>query len=268
MIVYSNKKVRMQRMMDALANNTDITDFSPGTIARTFLDIINEELEECYTTLDRYISMAYISTASGKFLDLMGAMLNCPRKSGDTDDNYRYLISQQVYSSAGANETTIRLKSLSVADVKDVVLVPYTYGIGSFSVYVMVDDPNTSDTIINSVQAVLDREKAYGIKAVAMKPNITTVDVSVKLVMHPSVSSVEASSLSYSARSAIKYYIDNISMGEALSINVIMSKALSVSDKIINGEVLEFKINNKKTYLATYYSMWDEKITPGNVIIK
>lgn len=267
LIVYTDQSSRMDRMMNRLAANTDITDFSPGTIARAYIEIMNEEIEECYSTLDRYLSMAYLSEASGRFLDLLGRIVNCTRYSGETDDNFRYRISQQVYTAAGANETSIRIKALAVAGVNDVYIHKYAYGIGSFAIYVISEDPNTPDSVIDAVQDVIDQEQGCGILGIATKPKLLTLDLGVKLYMRTSTSQTEADSSIYTAKTIVKRLIDNMPMGETFSVGKVLSGVVSNNDNIVNAEATEIKINNKATFFQTYTPNWDERIILRNLTV-
>jgi uncharacterized phage protein gp47/JayE len=254
-------------MIDKMSKNTSITDFTPGSIARALLEIINEEFEEYYSTLDRYTALTFVSQSTGYHLDLIGQMLDCVRQSGESDDNYRYRITQQVYVGAGANETSIRLKCLAIEGVKNVYIRPHTYGLGSFSVYVTSDNIFESDSILLEVQRVLDMEKACGIKAVAQAPIPLYVDLTIKLYFNPSITVIEGNGYLYESRSAIRNYLDNLPMGEAISTSKIVDVAMGVSNKIIHSGIVDFKINDRITLVNIYTPNWDEKIIPRNITV-
>lgn len=267
MITYSDKTTRLTRMMNRLLANTDITDLAPGSIARAFLDIVNEEMEEYYTTLDLYLPMAFLSTASGSYVDALGMLLNCSRLSGEDDDSYKYRISQQVYTTAGANETAIRLKALCIDGVRDAILVPFSYGIGSFSLYVITDEQIVPDNVLIDVQTMLNKEKAAGIRAIADRPILVLVDVSIKLYFKSSTTTSELASLKNSAYKLAKSYLDNLKMGSILSVSKLLSEILASSDNIIDGDVLSCNINGYTTYSKTYQSEWNERVIAGTVTI-
>jgi len=62
-----------------LQENTNITRLSPGSKARTILDALSQVVGEVYQEFDLNLSRAFISGASGQFLDLMGIILGEPR---------------------------------------------------------------------------------------------------------------------------------------------------------------------------------------------
>ena len=103
----------MKEALDLLPANTPITNLSPGAVARSLLEVINRQIAVFYKTIDLNLAMSFLSSAKGKYLDLIGALLDCSRQDGEDDNNYRYRISQQVYVAAGCNETALRLKLLS-----------------------------------------------------------------------------------------------------------------------------------------------------------
>lgn len=64
---------------DYLLNNTDITQLSPGGVARSLVDITNQHIAEFYDVLDTDVSMAFLSTSNGFFLDLIGKLFGLSR---------------------------------------------------------------------------------------------------------------------------------------------------------------------------------------------
>jgi uncharacterized phage protein gp47/JayE len=77
-----------------LQQNTNITRFSPGAKARAITDIVKQVLGEAYAEIDLALAKAFISAASGQFLDLMGILLAEPRyawSSSSVDESMQTL---------------------------------------------------------------------------------------------------------------------------------------------------------------------------------
>ena len=136
--------------LQAVGFNTD-----PGAVAKLFMNIVNKHIANLYNTLTVNHLRAFVSTADGDALDAIGLLLQCFRLAGETDDNYRYRITQQCLVLATSNETAIRLTALTVDGVKDVVLKPYSMGAGSFTVIVLSDEDVTSTGILEAVRVEL-----------------------------------------------------------------------------------------------------------------
>ena len=95
---------------------------SPGSIAKLFLNIVNKNIANLYNTLTVNHLRAFVTTSDGEALDAIGVLLHCTRLKDETDDNYRYRITQQCLTLATSNETAVRLTALTVEGVEDVIL--------------------------------------------------------------------------------------------------------------------------------------------------
>lgn len=68
--------------LNELSRTTNITKLSPGSKARALLDAVNKRIEEAYQTFDLNLTRAFVSSAPGQFLDLIGELLGVTRTSG------------------------------------------------------------------------------------------------------------------------------------------------------------------------------------------
>lgn len=254
-------------MMDELRSSTNITNFTPGSIARTLLEVFNRKLNACYTYFGLYASMTFLSTAEGIYLNMIGEMLGCARlDSSEEDDNYRYRISQQVFTSAMANRTAIRLRCLAIADVKDVIITPYTHGNGSFTIHVITNEIDTPNNIILDVENAVNDVKAEGIKAIVTKPKIIDVDVTFKVILKPG-NGISDIALATRLKGIISDYIDEIPMGGNFSIyqmlNIVQSN-ISVSQVYLNS----LYIDGEAIMIKTDYQMdWDKRLHINSVLV-
>jgi uncharacterized phage protein gp47/JayE len=256
------KKSREQVLFDLeqrLKNSTAITNTDPGSVARTFLEVLTEEFYEFYTELDLTVTMGFVSTASGRFLDMIGSLLNCIRKPGETDFEYRARITNQVYVVAGANLTAIRLKALSVAGVRDVIFKQYSHGAGSFSCYVLTSDAQTSSSVLRAVQSVIDDTKAYGVYAEVKSPVLIPVDLMVRLVFSSDAGAAEKNTIRQNAVREVRNYIDGLTIGETIVINEIIQRIMELSTKIKDLDIYGMNINGLSRYVTNATCKWDEK---------
>jgi len=238
---------------------TDITNTNPGSVARTFLEVLTEEFYEFYTELELAVTMGFVSTATGRYLDLIGELLNCIRIDGETDENYRSRIVNQVYVVAGANLTAIRLKALSVDGVKDVIFKEYAHGAGSFSCYVITDDAQTSAATLRAVQSAINDTKAYGIYGEVKSPVLIPIELMVRLIFSSDTSSAEKTAIRQSVVNEVRSYIDNMVLGETLIVNELIQRVMDVSTKIQDLDIYGMKVNGVSRYVANTSSKWDER---------
>jgi uncharacterized phage protein gp47/JayE len=72
-----------QRAFDYLLRNTDgrISLLTPGSTARALVETNNQHIDEFNQTLSLYQAMAYVSTATGVYLDLIAELLGITRRA-------------------------------------------------------------------------------------------------------------------------------------------------------------------------------------------
>jgi len=66
-----------------LANNTNVTRITPGGKARAILDAVAKRLEEQYDLFDLNLARAFVSSAQGEYLNLIGTLVGASRLSSE-----------------------------------------------------------------------------------------------------------------------------------------------------------------------------------------
>ncbi len=267
MIIKKTAEELNEVMKAALKENTPITYMDRGSIARAIIETINSAIAEYYETLEYNVLMAFVSTAEGQFLDSIGKLLDCQRHIDENDDNYRYRITQQIYVVAQANETAIEINCLSVDNVRDVILIPYVWGAGSFMVYVDVVDKNLMDETVQKVQEVINNTQAYGVSGEAVLPKMIAVDLAGKITFSEEISHHKASSIRAEVRQSIMDYIDNLNIGQPMIAAQLIHVAMSV-DKVINSiDITRLSLNDRPVMVANKKSRRNEQFFPREIKI-
>jgi uncharacterized phage protein gp47/JayE len=244
---------------------------TPGGIAKLFADILNQNISDFYETLTINHMQAFVTTATGEFLDAVGVLLNCTRKTDETDEDYRNRVTHQVLSLSMANETAIRLVVLQVDGVEDVILKRYSHGPGSFTVVPLINSSYDVATVLEAVEAAVLKVCSYGEKVIVKAPTIKYVKMTVSLVFSINTTDVEKQNTAVAVRENIIDYINSLSAGAPFLVNEltqrIMNQAASITsgtydyskDNIINYSCADFKINNQTCLLINQGARWDEK---------
>lgn len=267
MFPIKDKDLMLSQMMTSLEEKTGINDFSPGSIARSLLEVFNEALYATYEDFDMFISNIYLSSAEGAYLDMLGKLLNCPRRPGEEDDNYRYRISNQVFSAAKSNETALRLACLSVEGVKDVVMNKFTRGSGSFTIHIITDEVLTPDSIIDEVKSIVEQNKAEGVSATVTGPKPVSLDITFSLKLY-SKPTDEGRSLSGQIKTSVQEYIDDLGMGSTISIQKILSIA-TLEDNVKNAFLTDLKADKEAIVIRDQHPLeWDERPYVDSVSIQ
>jgi uncharacterized phage protein gp47/JayE len=366
MLFKKNYGELVQNSLSYLTNNTQITNTNVGGITRSLIEIINKNIADYYDILDINMTMSFLSTAEGYYLDLIGSLFNMPRipasaasatttdgvqkfyvvsgvladkvpsltiPSGtkvmssdgsivyrvsaatsflntvtevyvpiqsnnvgasfnvstnvlvthdlgvpdvfttnigpivsgtdvETDNNYRYRLQNATLSAERANEISVRLAALSVDGVADVVLKPYSRGIGTFDVIVIPVSGIAGDSLVSAVQAAIDLVTAFGNKGTAIKPSVVPVNIEVALTFTSNVSDYDKSQVRALCKSAIESYIVNIPIGGEFILNEMRQRIMDVDSRIKDHVVNCYYFRGKPTFIGNVSIYWDEIFYP------
>lgn len=232
---------------------------SPGGIAKLFMNIVNKNIANLYNTLTVNHLRAFVTTSDGVALDAIGKLLHCTRMENETDDNYRYRITQQCLLLATSNETAIRLTALTIDGINDVVLKPYSMGAGSFTVIVLSDEDVTSTGILETVREKLLDVHGYGIRYNVVSPTLTYIKIKQRLYIRDTVSDIDKQEIKYNVQLALIDYLNKLSIGENIVIDKITQVIMNVSENIIEESNMEFYINDEKALYVNQSCRWFER---------
>lgn len=152
----------------------------------------------------------------------------------ETDNNYRFRISNQVLASEAANETAVRLSLLVIPGVSNVILRPFARGIGTFDYIIQTVVPNTPDSVIAACQQAISRAQAEGIDGKALAPRLIGMSFQISLTWRNDASASDRTQIKTNIVSAIQDYINNLAVGEEFIRNELIQRILDVDNKIKN----------------------------------
>lgn len=232
---------------------------SPGAVAKLFMNIVNKHIADLYDTLTVNHLRAFVTTADGDALDAIGLLLQCFRTEGESDDNFRYRITQQCLVLATSNETSVRLTALLVDGVKNVVLKPYSMGAGSFTVIVLSDEDVTSNDILDNVKKAVQRVHGYGIRFNIASPTLNYVSIKHRIYFKDGLSTNDKQEIRYDVQAALVQYLSNLDVGEAINVDRITQLVMNVSPNIIQEVNDGLWINGEKSLYVNQQSRWFER---------
>lgn len=231
--------------------------FSPGSINRLILAIINEIMSTYYERLEEVHLNSFLSTATKESIDLIGELVVCARNEGEEDNSYKLRISEQITALEAANELAIRMTILSVSGVQDVHMQPYTFGTGSFSAFIITEDAVVSEDVIAAIKEKVNDVIAYGTKYEITGPDLVPVEIGVKLILLNGAPAPD--SIKFAVKDKLREYINSKNIGEELIINEIIEIVMSVSSSIYDMNIYQLAINNKAVLLANQQCRWNER---------
>lgn len=232
---------------------------SPGAIAKLFMNIVNKNIANLYNTLTVNHIRAFVTTADGGALDAIGVLVQCFRLRDESDDNFRYRITNQCLTLATSNETAIRLTALTVDGVTDVILKPYSMGAGSFTVIVLSDEDVTASGILENVRQKLLNVHGYGIRYNVVSPTLTYVSIKQRLFLDANLSDIEKQEIRYDVQLALTEHLANLNIGEDIVIDKITQVIMNVSDNILQESNVAFYINGEKALYVNQSCRWFER---------
>ncbi|WAT23573.1 hypothetical protein O0R52_21495 (plasmid) [Bacillus halotolerans] len=272
----------------SISENTNITNFSPGSIARSIIEAIAPEIgssgdttrTSLYDFAQQVLDEGFISKATGENLDLIGALFSYSRRTEQvrdensnlkeepiSDDLYRYELTQVVPSMATANEAALRLALLTIPGVKDVVGKEYTHGSGSFS-FTLIPQPGFNIQDLSSkIDEAIKSVKAFGIRPNIILPIDIPMDITVQLVFHETASDQQKINIRYSTESKLKDYLLGFEMGQHFIYNDLAQEIMNMDNKIIDFEITQFYLNNEPVLITNHDILDDERIVPKNIVV-
>jgi uncharacterized phage protein gp47/JayE len=150
----------------------------------------------------------------------------------ETDTNYRFRIANQTLAAEQANLTAIRLAGLTVPGVADVVLLPFSRGIGTYDVLVQSITPTASADLISSVQTSITAVTSHGVVGRSRGPEELGMALVGTLTYRRLLSAEEETNILQSVTANVTDYINGLDIGEEFVVQEAVERVLSTSDVI------------------------------------
>lgn len=278
----------LNKSLDALVENTPIDNVYQGAIARTILESFAYEMgttsngtDNFYDLAEFILKNAFLSTANSAHLDLIGQLLDYPRREIEAydetakiyytkpidDETYKFEISKRVHTIASSNEEALRLALLAVNGVKAVEGKEYTHGTGSFTFTVIPMNGYSNSAIEELAKNTIERVKAFGIRYEINMPVEVKIDISVQLLMKESAIASDKMKAMINARAAIIKMLESYDVGESFIYNDLVQEIMNSDEKIIDFKVASFYMSGEPVLLTNQTVADDERIRPGNIQI-
>jgi len=263
-----DRDVIFEEAAEKLMAKTQIDNMDQGGIARSILEIYADEFDMAYERLSAAHVQAFVSEASGPWLDEIGKLLDCQREPGEEDDNYRYRITKQNQSLAKANRTAIRLACLSVDGVNDIEIRNYVRGIGTFDVYVITEDVTTPDSVLKEVQEEIDEIQAFGNDGKIARPVTVPVQINVNLVFREGTDNDTRQSIINETTNTIIDYINEQRMGGEIIIHSLIEQVMGIdTDHIHNMFIDSIFVGDEQVFIRDLEFNWDERAIAQDITV-
>jgi uncharacterized phage protein gp47/JayE len=219
-------------------------DVARGTVIDMIMYSIATLMAEIYKFINSNKKPYLFTKQANDELDSTGYFLQCPRLSGETDENYFYRIQNWTKRNAACNQTAIDDALKELEFTSNAKYIPYTKGIGTGTVFLIpyrYEDAYIKQAIEEAklkVQKVVSPSSIveYTVPQPALIRLVSYLDVKVNS---------DKEYIKRTIESKIKDYINNIPPGESLMLGTINNIALSV-EGVEYFNVVQLYINNEE----------------------
>lgn len=192
----------------------------------------------------------------------------------ETDTNYRFRLTRRVTEAEAANRTAVQLAAISVPGVADIILQPFSRGIGTYDLLIKSVTPTVSSSLTEAVQAAIDEVTALGIIGLARKPLETGISMTMSLFFRETLTEGQKNDIADQVRDSLTEYINSLDIGEDFIINEAVQRTLEVDNKIkdigvptkpfdvisVHRESLLQDNKVKETLIANYVPQSNERV--------
>jgi hypothetical protein len=247
------------------AKGMGLTEEDAGGVVRLLLYLFNKRLAAYYETFDLNMTQALVSNASDFYLEKIGRLVDCTRQNGEDTEAFRYRMTKQIQIVASSNYTAVRLAILSVEGVQEVKLKRFTHGTGSFSAYIVSEDPITPQAILDEVNAKINMGvEGYGIRAEAFRPVIKPIELKIRLIFSNTVTDLDKQLATAQAQEAVKTYINSRNVEESIIIEDIRKLIQAINPGISEIIFFYFKISNRPVVVTDQSCAWNERFVESD----
>lgn len=180
---------------------------------------------------------AYVASTQGR-LRCTNKYAIATGRDRETDEAYRYRLTNAFKARERANRLAIRLASLSVPGVRDVFEFNCEQGPGTFALYVQSLTPTTSPTMIRRVQEVVDNVSAIGVRPFVLAPVPVGLEFVIAVNWKSNASTSDQAKGYADIRRTIEIALDNTRIGTPIDLEG-LATAVTISNKFIQGIGLE-----------------------------
>jgi uncharacterized phage protein gp47/JayE len=186
----------------------------------------------------------------------------------ESDDAYRFRISQALQARHGATATAIRQELLKVPGVRDALVHPGVRGNGSLDVLVIPIDRYASNELLANCEQAVATTVAAGISWRVMPPKTRRIDLRIQLRLLGGTSLDDTKAL---VEAAVRGYVDNLRVndgngGSDLIYNELISRVQDASADILDSAV-DLSVDGIPSLQTNVTTNPGERLVSGSVSI-
>lgn len=221
------------------------------------------------------VSTAGINTLTviGNFVQPVGTTVMCTNPKiieaqvgHETDESYRYRITQAVRTASGGTLNAVRLAGINVAGVRDIAVRNTPYGLGSFECLVTPEDYTQSNTVLTDATTAMSLVSPVGVRMYTRLPLFRNVDVACTVILS-NTTNVNIDAITSAVQVSILRFLNQPLIGSALVYNELINAILDVDAKIIDVTITNLQVNATQILFQNYTPKDDEQLVPGTITV-
>lgn len=225
--------------------------FEDNSMIDLYTMAVSDEFANVYTEIEENKTPHVWTSLEGKQLDKAGVGLNCPREPGESDVSYKYRLLNWNLSNEAGNDTAIQTALLNPKWASNIDYIPYTYGCGTATCYVLPKH-YTREYIENSLKEAADIIAKKGNSSTYIKYVVPRIlGVRLQIVLQPK-EGADVDLLKGRIEKKIRDYIDAIPPKEYLETGEIDRLAYSEDDVLsfnLVGIAIDDEFTTKRSIL-------------------
>ena len=195
----------------------------------------------------------YIDAASGSLLVMnFYPILNAREK--ESDDLYRFRLSQHYNRIMSINATRTKLESIEVPGVVDARIEAGHFGIGTAGVIVLGSEFQSNSNLVSGVQSRLDSIKGPGMNFYAIPATEVQVDLTLEVSSSTSLSLADQSRMRAEINRACLGYFRTVSLGGVVSLEQLGRAINTNTNRLVSIGQIGGKNLFKKAFIRRGYA--------------
>lgn len=244
-------------------STTDAVYIEPGR-TRVYATIKPEFGANAFSAAPNTLNVHNFTSPAGVPVKCTNPKAIAPQPGYETDENFRVRIIKAIRVASSGTAEAIRFAGLNVNGVRDIKIRQAPYGMGTFEVLVIPEDPNLSLGVYQNVQAVIETVRPAGIRMITKAPKNVLIDFSAAIVLG---NGFVDDNITDMVTVSVMRYLNSLLPGDVLVYNKLIQAVMDTSNAIRDVRISKYAPFGVETVRRNYTPKEDEQIVPGRIEI-
>lgn len=189
-----------------------------------------------------------------------------PVRGLENDANYRIRIVNALRMSSGGTSVAVRFRVLGIEGVRDVVMRPSAYGLGSTELLVVPEDRRMWGSIVQQVDEAIDEVAPVGVRMYVKQPEYVVFDIRATITVRSRLSSNPDATAGRVMRS-LRDYINTLLPNERMLYSHLTQAALDASEAVGDVAFGSLLMDGVQIQRTNYTPKDGQQIVPGEISV-